>query len=148
MPALATASRHRSLLLPLLQPPYAAARSPLSGSYHRPDSRGETERTQHGPNYGEGLGRGAPCLGREGCVLGLLGRLLDSPHGTLHFAQRWQALWKLEVCRRFDVIELPTSGTRIEGCIDRCLRQAPEETEAVLTRGGGDEIGRVVARIT
>src|SRR2546427_5016102 len=40
------------------------------------------ECAQHGPNDGEGLGRGDPSLGCKGRILGLLSCLLGPPHST------------------------------------------------------------------
>src|SRR5262245_9445025 len=77
---------------------------------HRPNTRGEPECPEHGPNDGEGLRRGAPGLGRQGRIV----RLLGPPDGTLHFPRGGQALRKLEVGRRVDIVELAPACPRIE----------------------------------
>src|SRR5262245_42093718 len=100
IPWLAPACRHRSLLFPraVATPSAVAARSPLSGrDDHSPDSRGETECTQHSPDDGESAGSGEPCLGREGSILGLLGRLLGPSHCIGYLTYLWQPHWELQV---------------------------------------------------
>src|SRR5262249_19277383 len=149
-------SHHGFLVLSSFRPPHAERppgyTAPVLLAFarcdHRPNARGETECPEYGSNDGEGLRRGAPGLGRQGRILRLLGGLLGPPYGTLHFPRGGQALRKLEVCRRVDIVELSPARPRLEGFIDRRLPQAPEKPEAIVTGDRGDEVRRVVARLT
>ena len=55
----------------------------------------------------------SPGRGGKRSILGLLGRLLGAPHGTLHFTHGRQALLELQVGSRVDIVNCPLPLPRV-----------------------------------